>query len=213
MSPLADLLWVLWRTKARFERGLRQAMFSGRSTLGSGVTLIESARITNLSGERARVAVGAHSVVAGELFVFPHGGRIEIGEWCYLGEDSRIWSAASVRIGDRVLVSHGVNIHDCDSHPREHLERHRHYRDLRLHGHPRRLESVPREPVNIEDDVWIGFNAIVLKGVTIGARSIVAAGSIVTRDVPPDSLFVGRSVVGRANEPSAGLPVQIAEDA
>lgn len=209
MSPLADLLWVLWRAKARVERGLRQAMFSGRATLGSGVTLIESARITNLSGERSRVSVGAHSIVACELFVFPHGGRIEIGEWCYLGEGSRVWSAASVRIGDRVLVSHGVNIHDCDSHPREHLERHHHYRNLRLHGHPRQLESVPREPVNIEDDVWIGFNAIVLKGVTIGARSIVAAGSIVTRDIPPDSLFVGRSVVGRATEP----PVQTAEDA
>jgi acetyltransferase-like isoleucine patch superfamily enzyme len=204
MKPFSQLLWVLWRAKARLRRELRQAMFAGQAQLGPGVTLIESARIVNLQRQPARVTVGAHSVIAGELFVFPHGGRIAIGEWCYLGEGSRVWSAAAVVIGDRVLVSHGVNIHDCDSHPREPQERHRHYRDLRLHGHPRVLESVLRKPVTIEDDVWIGFNASILKGVTIGARSIVAAGSIVTRDVPADSLYVGRGIAGRSTDGPGG---------
>jgi maltose O-acetyltransferase len=43
----------------------------------------------------------------------------------------------------------------------------------------------------IEDDVWIGANAIILKGVTIGARSIVGAGAVVSRDVPPDCVVAG----------------------
>lgn len=45
--------------------------------------------------------------------------------------------------------------------------------------------------MTIEDDVWLGGNAIVPPGVAVGARSVVAAGSVVTRDIPPDSLAVG----------------------
>ena len=46
-------------------------------------------------------------------------------------------------------------------------------------------------PVMIEDDVWIGCNAIILRGVTIGAKSIVGAGSVVTQNVPPSVLVAG----------------------
>jgi maltose O-acetyltransferase len=46
----------------------------------------------------------------------------------------------------------------------------------------------------IEDDVWIGFNAIVLKGSRIGTRSVVAAGSVVMGTIPPDSLYIGKEV-------------------
>ncbi len=50
---------------------------------------------------------------------------------------------------------------------------------------------VAMAPVRIEDKVWIGFNAIVLKGVTVGTGSVVAAGAIVTRDVPPWTVVAG----------------------
>lgn len=197
MSIVSRTLWVGWRARARLVRSLRQKMFQSQARLAPRVTLIESARVVNLAGQVDRVRVGANSVVAGELLVFAHGGDIAIGDWCYIGEGSRIWSAASVTIGDRVLVSHGVNIHDCDSHPRDAAGRHEHFRELRRQGHPRELEGVASAPVRIEDDAWIGFNAIVLKGVTVGARSIVAAGSVVTRDVPSDSIYIGDAVAGR----------------
>jgi len=48
--------------------------------------------------------------------------------------------------------------------------------------------------IRIEDDVWIGFNCTILKGVTIGARSVIAAGSTVTKQIPPDSLVIGGEV-------------------
>lgn len=197
MSVVSRILWVGWRLRVRLVRSLRQKMFESQARLAPGVTLIESARVVNLAGEVDRVRVGADSVVAGELLVFAHGGDISIGDWCYIGEGSRVWSAASVTLGKRVLVSHGVNIHDCDSHPRDAAGRHVHFRELRRQGHPRKLEGVASAPVRIEDDVWIGFNATVLKGVTIGARSIVAAGSVVTRDVPSDSIYIGDAVAGR----------------
>lgn len=198
MNLLARTLWLASRLAAHLERRVRRAMLDGLADLAPTATVVESGRIVNLHGQRERIRVGSGTVVAGELLVFAHGGRIELGDWCYVGEGSRIWSAASVKIGSRVLLSHGVNVHDCDSHPRDAGERHRHFRELVTSGHPRQLESVPSAPVIIGDDVWIGFNATVLKGVTIGAGSIIAAGSIVTRDVPAGSLFVGGAVVGAA---------------
>jgi acetyltransferase-like isoleucine patch superfamily enzyme len=50
---------------------------------------------------------------------------------------------------------------------------------------------VQTAPVTIEDDVWIGAQCIILKGVTIGARSIIGAGSVVTKDIPADCVAAG----------------------
>ena len=52
-------------------------------------------------------------------------------------------------------------------------------------------KSVKRAPIVIEDDVWMGAHCIVLKGVRIGARSVIGAGSVVTKDIPSDSIAVG----------------------
>jgi acetyltransferase-like isoleucine patch superfamily enzyme len=169
-----------------------------QAQLAAGARLIDSGRIYNLRGDRNAVRVGTGSVIAGHLLTFAHGGRIAIGSWCYVGANSRIWSAASIDIGDRVLISHNVNIHDCDSHPREPELRHRQFVAIATSGHPRELDGVAAAPIRIEDDAWIGFNVIILKGVTVGARSIIAAGSIVTDDVPPNSIVIGTTTRGRA---------------
>jgi acetyltransferase-like isoleucine patch superfamily enzyme len=198
MRGWSAILWAVWRAKTHLVRAFRRAMFAGAAEFAPGATILETARIVNLRGDRKAIRVGTRSVIGGELLTFAHGGRISIGEWCFVGEGARIWSANGIDIGDRVLISHGVNIHDGDSHPRDALARHRHFRALRETGHPRALELVPNAPVAIGDDVWIGFNASILKGVSIGARSIVAAGSIVTRNIPPDSLYISNAVVGKA---------------
>jgi acetyltransferase-like isoleucine patch superfamily enzyme len=153
------------------------------------------AEIVNILGDRSAIRVGDRTVLAGQLLTFGHGGRIEIGNWCYVGSGSRIWSAASVHIGNRVLISHNVNIHDTNAHPRDAAQRHAHYVAILQHGHPRRIDNMLEAPVEICDDVWIGFNSIVLKGVTIGRGSIIAAGSIVTKDVPENSLYARDRVV------------------
>lgn len=156
------------------------------------------AEILNILGDRDAIRIGANTVVAGQLQTFGHAGHIEIGDWCFIGPGSRIWSSASVRIGHRVLISHNVNVHDTNSHPVDAVERHAHYVSIVERGHPRQIESIVAAPVVIGDDVWIGFNSIVLKGVTIGRGAIIAAGSIVTRDVPEYSLYVRDRVVERA---------------
>lgn len=167
---------------------------------GEGARLEKTSSIVNGQNDSAVIAIGAYSLIAGQLLVFPQGGRIRIGQYCYVGEGTRVWSAATVSIGNRVFLSHGVNVHDSDSHSRSAAERARHFRELVTTGHPSFPENIECAPIVIDDDAWIGFNAVVLKGVTIGKGAIVGAGAVVTRDVPPFAIVAGNPAaeVGKA---------------
>ena len=165
-----------------------------------GVRLYASSQIINLGSKKSAIAVGANSHVRGELLVFAHGGRIRIGERCFLGENSRVWSAVDVHIGDRVLISHSVNIHDTNAHSLSAARRSQHFREIIDHGHPSNLQDVASAPIVIADDAWIGFNSTILKGITIGTGAVVGASSVVTRDVPAYAIVAGNParVIGNA---------------
>jgi acetyltransferase-like isoleucine patch superfamily enzyme len=164
----------------------------GRATCRKESTtrLTSRARIINAGGDDSLIRLGAHTIVSGELFVFGHGGRIDIGDWCYVGDGSRIWSGAHVSIGNRVMISHNVNIIDNHTHPISPADRHQHFKEISLRGHPRNI-SLGDSPVILEDDSWIGAGAIVLKGVTIGRGAIVGAGAVVTRSVAAMTVVAG----------------------
>jgi acetyltransferase-like isoleucine patch superfamily enzyme len=84
-------------------------------------------------------------------------------------------SAKSIIIGDACMIAHGAYISDAD-----------------WHGIYDRAEPVGNtKPVIFEDNVWIGDSAIICKGVRIGKNSIIGAGAVVTKDVPPNSIFAG----------------------
>jgi acetyltransferase-like isoleucine patch superfamily enzyme len=151
--------------------------------------LYSSARIFNIAKEKQRIRIGANSLIRGELLVF-HDGHIQIGEWCYFGENSRLWSAKRVIIGDRVQVSHGVNIFDNLTHPNNPSERHRQLQAIATTGHPRDVDLKPRT-VHIHNDVLVGCNTVILPGVRIGEGSIVGAASVVTHDVLPYCVVAG----------------------
>ncbi len=151
---------------------------------------MSSARIRNIRGNSTRIRIGSRTLVAGELLVFAHGGSIMVGDWCYIGEGTRIWSSSSITIGDRVLIAHNVNIFDSMTHPLGARQRHEHFKAILLNGHPSNID-LGEQPVTIANDVWIGTNACLLRGVSIGEGAIVAAGSVVTKDVPPYTIVAG----------------------
>jgi acetyltransferase-like isoleucine patch superfamily enzyme len=159
-----------------------------------------SSRIDNHLPAASAIVIGENSRIAGQLLTYAHGGRIQIGDDCFVGEHSRIWSAEFVTVGDRVLISHGVNIHDSNSHSISASSRHAHIRAVFTKGHPESLPDVSSAGIVIEDDAWIGFNAVVLKGVRIGRGAVVGAGSVVTADVPSFEIVAGNPArtVGRA---------------
>lgn len=164
----------------------------GRATCVKGKTsrFLSSARMLNAQGDSKKIQIGECSIVGGELFVFAHGGRISVGDWCYIGEGARIWSGSEISIGNRVLISHGCNIMDNLTHPLLPKARHAQFRAIYERGHPRIVELAD-EPVRIQDDAWIGAGAFVLRGVTIGEGAVVAAGAVVTKDVAPYTIVGG----------------------
>ncbi len=158
---------------------------------GEGAYLYPASRIENCQEEPSSIAIGAHSKILGHLAVLRHGGRIRIGESCFVGEYSRIWSAASITIGDRVLISHNVNIHDHNSHSLSATARHVHFKQIFSTGHPEILDDVSAAAIVIEDDAWIGFNVTILKGVTIGRGAVIGAASMITKDVAAYTIVAG----------------------
>jgi acetyltransferase-like isoleucine patch superfamily enzyme len=148
--------------------------------------------ITNMQGDRNNIFIGNYSNIRGHLQIFKQGGKIHIGDYCYLGENSKIWSARSINIGDRVLIAHNVNIHDNISHPLDSSQRHNDYkRIIGLTKFNAEVFDLTPKSIVIKNDAWIGFNSIILKGVTIGEGAIVGAGSVVTKDVPDYTIVAG----------------------
>jgi acetyltransferase-like isoleucine patch superfamily enzyme len=170
----------------------RDRLFKNNACIDISVKLLLNAEVENLAGNPELISVDANSVLRGQLLIFPHGGKISIGQDCYLGDGSRIWSGESVEIGSRVFISHNVNIHDNNAHSIDPQLRYKHFLEIMSTGHPREnTVGIVSQPIIIEDDVWIGFNSIILKGVKIGRGAIVAAGSVVTKDVPEFSIVAG----------------------
>jgi len=162
-----------------------------RCEAGSGTRFFEPSRVENSGRPRATIRLGVGCHVHGRLLVFARSGEIVIGDHCFFGEGSEIWSGESVRIGHRVFVSHGVNIHDTSSHPRSARLRHIQFARRDDPEYERAMREISTAPVLIGDDAWIGLNAVILKGVTVGRGAIVGAGSVVTENVPEFAMVAG----------------------
>lgn len=101
------------------------------------------------------------------------GAVVEIGDEAGINYGVEIYAAKSIKMGENAMIGDLVTIYDTDFH---------------------RIDegSEPRvAPITIGDNVWIGRAAMVLPGVTIGDHSIVAAGAVVTKDIPPRSIVAG----------------------
>jgi maltose O-acetyltransferase len=170
----------------------RHQNFYENAQVHPSVKIMTNATVENLSGNSELITIGENTVIRGQLIVFAHSGKIQIGKDCYVGEDTRIWSADSIKIGDRVFISHNVNVHDTNSHSIDAKFRYQHFLAIMSTGHPKVNDyDIQSKPIFIEDDVWIGFNSTILKGVKIGKGSIVAACSVVTQDVPDFVIVAG----------------------
>lgn len=157
-------------------------------------------------GSGARISIGerfrAHSRSKGNsigvfqsviLTAWGKGAMLEIGDDVGMSGCS-VLAGSHVSIGNRVLIGSGALILDTDAHPPAPEER-------------SKGEPAPSAPVVIEDDVFIGSRAIVLKGVHLGRGAVVGAGAVVTRDVPPRAVAAGNParVTGTVTKASASL--------
>ncbi|MEV6303083.1 sugar O-acetyltransferase [Actinoplanes sp. NPDC051861] len=108
-------------------------------------------------------------------FFTEHGLNTTFGRNVFVNQNCTFMDLGGIRIGDNVMIAPRVS--------------------LLTGGHPlspaERREYITYAPILIEDNVWIGAAAVITQGVTIGAGSVVAAGAVVTRDVPAGTLVAG----------------------
>ena len=136
----------------------------------------------HISGPNIRIghsftAIGEpmHRVEIGVWGREPGAGRIDIGDCVLMSPGSRLSASDEIVIGDGVMMANGTYVTDSDWHT--------------IYDRTRRSEK--STPVRIGNNVWLGDHCTVLKGVTIGDNSVVAARAVVTRDVPANVVVAG----------------------
>lgn len=128
----------------------------------------------------ATLEVEAFDAYAGSRINVNAGAKLSLGSG-YMNHDCVIDCFSSITIGYGVVISERVVIRDSDNHAITSTE----------NGELKSDEKPAAAPIVIKDHVWLGMNVVVLKGVTIGEGAIVAAGSVVTKDVPSHCLVAG----------------------
>lgn len=144
-------------------------MFQGRLTVG----------LKQLWGKNTKIVVTKRGkLIIGEMlearrmdYISVQDGVMKIGNNVFMNQNVSVTCMESVEIKDRCIIANNVVIVD--------------------HDHDFVNGGFVSAPVKLENDVWIGANATVLKGVTIGEGAIVAAGSVVNKDVPAHTMVAG----------------------
>lgn len=136
---------------------------------------------TLLHRPRGKLEIGSSSLLSCRFSFDRPEAHISIGDRCFIGK-SHIVAAKSVTIEDDVIISWGVTIVDHNSHPISPEHRAKEIEDRAVGK--KDWTMVDMKAVTIRKGAWIGFNAIILRGVMVGEGAIVAAGSVVTKDVP-----------------------------
>jgi len=145
--------------------------------------------------------IGSHCTMDGVHFAVGRKGRILIGDYCYF-TNAVLLCEQELRFGKYVVIGWNATIADTDFHPLDPAERIRDAIACSPQAQGQVRPEIPCRPVVVEDDVWIGPNATILKGVCIGAGSWIEAGSLVTRDVPSGSRVLGNpaQIIGERAE-------------
>ena len=114
-------------------------------------------------------------MISGGTLVLFSGGDLTIGNNVLLNNNCEIYCSNKIVIGNDTVISNNCVIRDSDIH--------------------KILGKSYSKPISVGNHVWVGTNCIILKGVSIGDGAVIAAGSVVTNDVPPNSLVAGNPAV------------------
>jgi acetyltransferase-like isoleucine patch superfamily enzyme len=193
--PAGGVFRPIWRGLYSFHVAIRESWILARRLLwneplfrsqctavGSGLWMEE---LPYLQGH-GRIVIGDGVRLSGKphiAFCNRHidAPELSIGDETFLGHLCDVRIARKVTIGRHCLIAGGVMIADYDGHPLDAA--------ARRSGLPASLSDV--RPVTIGDDVWIGHGAVILKGVSIGPRSVIGAHAVVSRNVPADCVVAG----------------------
>jgi len=125
-----------------------------------------------------KIKIGKNTELLEDVKILSYGGCVQIGEYCSINAGTIIYGVSKAIIGNNVLIAGG-----CMIIPTNHK-----FEKLEMNIRDQGLDS---KPIIIEDDVWIGHGCSILSGVTIGKGSVIAAGSVVNKNVESYSVAAG----------------------
>ena len=142
--------------------------------------------------------IGDRCTMDGVHFAIGEKGYIKTGHYCYF-TNAVLLCELEIEIGDYVVIGWNTTIADTDFHPIAPAERVADSIACSPLGKNRTRPEIVRKKVFIEDDVWIGPNATILKGVHIGAGAFIEAGTLVVSDIPPRARVIGNpaQIIGK----------------
>jgi acetyltransferase-like isoleucine patch superfamily enzyme len=138
----------------------------------------------------AAIVVGDNCFLDGMQFALGKHATLRVGDYVY-GTNTVVLAEQAISIGSYVFIGFNVAIADTDFHPLDPAQRMLDAIACSPAGRGRPRPPIPTAPVVIEEDVWIGPNSTILKGVRIGAGAFIEPGSVVTRDVPSRARVLG----------------------
>ena len=148
------------------------------------------------------VTIGSDTMIGCNIIFESEKGSVTIGNNSYIGGGTKLISRSSIVIGDHVTIAWGCTIYDHNSHSLDYRERQKDiqkqnndYRNGNNLIYSKDWDNVKSKPIIIEDNVWIGFDSVLLAGVTIGEGAIVGARSVVRQDVEPWTIVAGNPAI------------------
>ncbi|HOW26141.1 MAG TPA: acyltransferase [Bacteroidales bacterium] len=165
-----SLIQISKKAKVNLKSGcfrVNESWFHNRRRIAKGALIMEDGAQLTINGD--------FTMYDGSSIYIAKNAILEIGAGSFINNGATIDCYLHIRIGAKCLIADYVRIQDSDSHT------------IIESGE----NKVNTRPIIIENNVWIGKNAMILKGVTIGTGAVVAAGAVVTRNVEPNCLVAG----------------------
>ena len=164
-------------------------------------SLLNNFKVWSLLPPNKNITLGDNCMLDCKILFESGSGNVSIGDNVYIGE-STLLCRTKIEIKDNVFIAWGCYIYDHDSHSLNYIDRiedinrqNSDYRNGLNFIQNKNWDTVATKSIKICSYAWIGMNVIILKGVTIGEGAIVAAGSVVTKDVAPWTIVGGNPAI------------------
>lgn len=173
------------------DRQRLKSFFSKVTRLGDSYEISPGTTVSfDYGANKDNIVLHNHVSLLGCHLISVNNGRIELGDYVKIGSGSKILSVDSIKIEDYTAIATDVTIVDNNNHPinpdfRLFMRMTEHHSDARSWTHS------DHKPILIGKNCWIGSDVRIQKGVTIGDNSVIAACSVVTKDVPANCIVAG----------------------
>ena len=190
------ILKKILQNKAPDRGRIRQFSESGNLVVGKNCTFQEfSIFIQSPVKGKVNVIIGDNCWISGSIVLHSPDAQIIIGDDVFIGPRTTLFCYDKITISNSTMISWGCTLIDTNAHSLHSSERENDVRDWLKGPENKNWAVVKRGPVFIESKCWVGFNSIITKDVRLMEGTIIASGSVVTKNTKPYSVYGGNPAI------------------